>query len=173
MLVVRLGVGRAACVPHDGDAGASGAGVPALSWGCVCTRPGVTVSCCRGYTGLQMGRCHRACVVPSRSGEAGWVPHGMGCPVEGLRAKGCFFMALLTALPLTLPGFVNANSSPIWLVMIMRFSSDYRKNKGKQPFFWGGVAFCIIISIFPPKKEEFPCAPRAVRSCPAGCPGQG
>lgn len=94
MFVLRLGAGRAACVPRDGDAGVSGAGVPALSWGCVCTQPGVTASCCRGYTGLQMGRCHRARVVPGRSGGAGWgtpwdgVLHGRAA---GLRAKGCVY----------------------------------------------------------------------------------
>lgn len=66
----------------------------------------------------------------------------MGCPVKGL--QGCeqraALMALLTASPLTLPGFINANSSPIWLVMIMRSSGSlyiYR-NKGKQPFGGGG-----------------------------------
>lgn len=78
-------------------------------------------------------------------GELGGVPRGMGCPMEGL--QGCkrraMFMALLTASPLTLPGFVNAKSSPIWLVMIMRFSSDYRRNKGKQPFVGVGLRFAL------------------------------
>jgi len=98
-----------------------------------------------------MQSCHRARVVPGRSRGAGWGAPGTGCPGEGLRV----FMALLGASPLTLPGCVNAGSSPVWLVGITRASSDCGRDRGKQPFAGAGGHFCIIFSGFPPQKGSF------------------
>lgn len=64
-------------------------------------------------------------------------------------------MALLTASPLTRLGFVSANSSPIWLAVLMRFSSEYRRNKGKQPFMGAEGHFFAFSIVFPPQKGSF------------------
>lgn len=82
-------------------------------------------------------------------------PVGRGAPWKSGYERRAGFMAPQTASPLTLAGFVSANSSPIWLAEITRFSSEYRRNKGKQPFVGAEGHFCIISSAFPPQKGSF------------------
>lgn len=96
---------------------------------------------------------------------------GWGAPWKSGYERRAGFMAPKTASPLTLAGFVNANSSPIWLAEITRFSSEYRSNMGKQPFVGAEGHFCIISSAFPPQKGSF--LARLVLAGPAPRGAQG